>query len=217
MCKKLHFYREWRIWKHVQRTHRMERQSPVQIDLYKTATSQMAPLISPTCTLPGRCTLSPRLGIPSESPVSPSSSTTLPPCLIIITRGWNRIHQADLLCSLPAHGPGLLVQLESLLCLRLFGVTSTCRSLLLRQDWCRLLGRRLRHAEPRAQKERGAVGAGGVVYPRSWTSNQVGKVNITLNVCRLIFLMQVCFSCWIASFTSCISSNLCLCTYANFA
>lgn len=197
----------------VQRTHRMERQSPLQINLYfhKTATTKMAPLISPTCSLPGRPTLNPRLGVPSECPTTHSSLTTLPPCPVIITPGPGRIHKARPLCSPTTPGPG---PLESLLALRLCGVSSTWRSLLLRGGCRRLSGRRLRRAEHLGQREREVVGAGAVIYPRSWTSNQVGKENMTLISLGLFFLCTY-IPTWILPFTSCMSCNLCLYVYIH--
>lgn len=156
----------------------------------------MAPHISLTRNLPGRPTLNPKhLGFPSEHPINfrvplmslhlsshhpssrtHSSSTTSPLLLVIITPGPGRIHQFGLPHSPTT--PGLLVQLEFLQALRLCGVSSTQRSLLLRLGWCRLRRRRLRQAEHQAQREREVVEAGAVIYPRSWTSNQVGKENM---------------------------------------
>lgn len=154
----------------------------------------MASLMSPTCSLPARPTLNPRrLGFPSECPINlrvplmpphlsshhpsshiltHSSSTLSPPRPVFIPPGPGRIHRPGRPRSPPTPGPGLLVQLASLQALRLCGVSSTRRSLLLRR---RLWGRRLRRAQPRAHGGRGAVGAGAVIYLRSWTSNQVGK------------------------------------------
>lgn len=168
----------------------------------------MAPLMSPTCILPGRPTLNPRwLGFPLESPInlrvpltSPhlsshhilthSSSTPSPPRWVI-TPGPRRIHRAGLPRSPTTPYPGLPEQLGSLQAPTPCGVSSTGRSLLLRR---RLWGRRLRQAEHRAQGERGVVGAGAVIYLRSWTSNQVGKENddkLNFSAGRLISLMWI--------------------------
>lgn len=149
--------------------------------------ARMAPLISPTCSLPGR----PRcLGFPSECPINfmaplmslhlsphhPSfhNHSSSPPCLIIITPGPRRIHQARPPHSLTTPGPG---RLESLQAVRLCGGSSTRRSRLLRGECRRLQGGRPRGAAHRAQREREVVGPGAAVYPRNWTSNQVGKEN----------------------------------------
>lgn len=105
-----------------------------------------------------------------------SCSITLPPHPAIVTHGPGRIHLAGLPCRPTSK---LQVQMDSLQALRLCGVSSTLRSLLLSQDSHRFWPRMLRQAEQQAPRVREVVEAGAVVCPKSWILNQVWGRNMT--------------------------------------
>lgn len=148
----------------------------------------MAPLFSLTYSLPGWHTLNPRhQTFPWECPVNlrvpliplglsfhiliHSCSIASPLRPVTITPGRGRIHLVGLYCRLIS---GLQVQLDSLRALKLRGVRSTLRSLLLNPGFHRSWHWRVKKAEHQAPRVREAVEAGAVVRPRSWTLNQVG-------------------------------------------
>lgn len=169
----------------------------------------MAPLISATQSLPGRTAFNPRrTDFPSEGLINlrvplmflqlsshhtsshiltHCSSTSPAPHPVIDATDPGQIHQAWRPCRQSTSGPGPLVHLGPPLSSTLCGVSSSRRRFPLRRGWCRWWGRKVTHAGPQAPRERQVVEEVAVIYPRSWTVNQVGQEHgRTFSVCYFL-------------------------------